>query len=266
MKKLYIQLSKNSNRLAYYNENGRNVVSIHGEKRSSHRLPLNTSMEDVTAPERKLQRHLSLPAKRSKTSSGAVCQESILMTSPAGTEPKIVRIAELQRREFSRSRGSSEGSELTLVTSFGRPEEELAGENPGRNRAVSSVRETNVDEPERKKKPFHPKRKHKCTCLNCDKRKKGIASLTKRCLFKSQTPTFESIAKKIRLLPNATIGKLSKDWERTDQDSRKYRLSKANSFNTISNSSLQDLDESEFTSSELAEIMGQLKKGEDLNG
>lgn len=167
-----------------------------------------------------------------------------------------------------RSRGSSNSSQITLTTSYSKMEDE--GNNNGNNQRTDPGKEINCNG-----KTFSLKLgentdmsnknvKGKCTCWNCEKKKKGISSLTHRCLFKtkSQSATLETIAKK--LLPNPTKNKFSKDCEPKNGECnppKKNKLSKTFSSYTISNSSLQDLDESEFTSSELADIMGQMKWG-----
>lgn len=83
--------------------------------------------------------------------------------------------------------------------------------------------------------------KSAAACLSCADRK-----------HKADT-TFSSITRKIRAIPAKGIF-CNRSMEKADKG---IELGS----HTISNSSLLDLDLSEFTSSELADIMGQMKTG-----
>lgn len=284
-KKLYTALSHN-HRLEFYNQNGGNIVlPLEDIKNNEKKSPMNGNAQQITisVPNQEapvLQRQMSIPVKpiRHTESPG------ILFTNPINKESKILKIKERDQL-IPRSRGSSNSSQLTLTTSYGKGDDEgnnnqtCITENilmhsqsiePKCNGKSPSITETDVDSNNitdgMKNNNLNAKRKVKCTCLNCEKGKRGIASLTNKCLFKSksQAATLGSIAKKIRLLPNATRNKFSKDCENKNGDLGKdsKKLTKTLSSNTISNSSLQDLDESEFTSSELADIMGQMKNND----
>lgn len=184
-----------------------------------------------------------------------------------------------------RSRGSSNSSQITLTTSYGKMDDDGNVLNTDTTTTTTTMRKNmeEVDDNNKQRKNG----KSGC-CKNCGEKKKkgcggggsgggGFSSLTNRCIFKTKTQsaTLETIAKKIKLLPN---GKFTKSSSATTTEKRKNsnnnksgvnrhqnkKLTKTLSSYTISNSSLQDLDESEFTSSELAEIMGQMKYGQEI--
>lgn len=286
-KKLYIALSKHNHKLEYCNQNGTNVIPADEVKHNEKKNPMNGNVQQITVSVPNHQEDSGLHKQILTARPIRHTESVILLTNPTNRESKILKIKE-REQIIPRSRGSSNSSQLTLTTSFGRENDEgnnnqtitenilmhSANLEPKCNGKNPSIKETNVDSNNitsgLKNNNLNAKRKVKCTCLNCEKGKRGIASLTNKCLFKSksQAPTFGSIAKKIRLLPNATLNKFSKDSSAENKNGenghepRKLKLTKTFSSNTISNSSLQDLDESEFTSSELADIMGQMKNND----
>ena len=183
-----------------------------------------------------------------------------------------------------RSRGSSNSSQITLTTSYGKMDDD--GNVLNTDTTTTTTMKKNMEDDDNNKQRKNGK---SGCCKNCGEKKKkggggggsggvGFSSLTNRCIFKTKTQsaTLETIAKKIKLLPN---GKFTKSSSATTTEKRKTcnnnnksgvnrhqnkKLTKTLSSYTISNSSLQDLDESEFTSSELAEIMGQMKYGQEI--
>ncbi|KAK6629882.1 hypothetical protein RUM43_003703 [Polyplax serrata] len=245
-RRLYVTLPRPSNRTSYHSQNPVNMVSFHNIQSSGKKSTANGNIHEAAfvvsrgeqQNERTMEMGQGMLRDNRKESNESGCRET-------------KRARKLENESFT-------CSQLTLTTSY-------EGNNNNNNNNYSYNKSQRY-EVNRGGKDCLGRDCHdtadgaedvtitKCTCWNCEKKKRGT-SLTNRCVY-------QTIAKKIRFLP--ARGKLTKEVTNKNalQANKKFKLMKTLSSYTISNSSLQDLDESEFTSSELAYIMGQMKYGE----
>lgn len=275
--KLYVTLPRPNNKLTYDDQNSVNLASFHNIKTSNNQPSIKGNLQRValaiTQEEMQQTQQTTIPTRQSVNWPLRYGEGGKSSSDDETKSSKKTNYAKDRELKAIASKGSSSCTQITLMTSYAKMEDEGNNNHFTNQRAETEIncngracgnRLTDGDE-------FKGKCvKGKCVCWNREKKKKGISSLTNRCVFKakSQSVTLETIAKKIRFLPAVKKNKFSKNCDQinwgSDQPGKKFKLVRTFSSYTISNSSLQDLDKSEFDSSELADIMGQLKNGQEV--